>query len=185
MGPPRSPREREARPPIKGETTVLDRLRERLSEESERLLHELKVVLPAEIERAVGQGDLRENSEYSAALERQQLVRARLDHISRRLSELAEIDLEQIPADRVGFGSQVRVIDLDGRTEESFTLAFGDYIDFDKSEISMASPIGRALLGRRVGEEVTVTLPGGSIRYRITAFMTLHDLVGPNGDGKR
>lgn len=162
---------------------MLDELRSRLSEESERLLHELNVILPAEIERAVAQGDLRENSEYSAALERQQLVRARLDHISRRLSELSEIDLQQLPTDRVGFGSQVEVEVLEDGSRESFTLAFGDMLDFEKSEISMASPIGRALLGRQVGEEVTVQLPGRSIRYRIASFLTLHDLLGRNGGG--
>ncbi|MCK5448391.1 MAG: transcription elongation factor GreA, partial [Gemmatimonadetes bacterium] len=76
---------------------MLDELLERLNGESEALLHELTVVLPNEIETAVAQGDLSENAEYTAALERQQFVRARLDHIARRLGEISDIDLEQVP----------------------------------------------------------------------------------------
>lgn len=159
---------------------MLDRLIERLNGESEALLHELNVVLPGEIERAVAQGDLSENSEYTAALERQQLVRARLDHISRRLSEISDIDIDLIPTDRVGFGSQVEVLDLDEDSVERYTLALGDFIEIDNGEISMASPIGKALLGRSAGDEVQVSLPTGDLRYRILTFVTLHDL---NGNG--
>lgn len=155
---------------------MLDELLDRLNGESEALLHELNITLPREIEKAVAQGDLSENSEYTAALERQQFVRARLDHISRRLSELSGIDLETIPEDRIGFGSQVEVLDLDDESVEQYTLAFGDYLDFEKSEISLASPIGKALLGKAAGDEVDVPLPNGRIRYRILSFETLHDV---------
>ena len=154
---------------------MLDDLLNKLNEEAEALLHELNVTLPAEIERAVAQGDLRENSEYSAALERQQLVRARLDHISRRLSEISEIDMETIPQGRVGFGSKVEVRDLDDDEVEEYTLAFGDMINLENGEISMASPIGRALLGSVQGERVEVTLPAGQLRYEIVRITTLHE----------
>lgn len=156
---------------------MLDELLDKLNDEAEALLHELNVTLPAEIEKAVAQGDLRENSEYSAALERQQLVRARLDHISRRLSEISEIDMESIPMDRVGFGSKVEVRDLDDDEVEEYTLAFGDMINLENGEISMASPIGRALLGSVQGEMVEVTLPAGIVRYEIVRFMTLHEFT--------
>jgi len=162
---------------VRQEETVLDDLKRKLSDEAEELLHELNVTLPAEIEKAVAQGDLRENSEYSAALERQQFVQARLDYISRRLSELSELDMDTIPDDRVGFGSRVRVRDLVDEAEEIFTLAFGDFIDFDNAEISMASPIGKALLGGREGEEVTVSTPSGQIHYEIIEVTTIHELV--------
>lgn len=162
---------------------MLDRLLDRLNGEAEALLHELNVVLPHEIEKAVAQGDLSENSEYAAALERQQFVRARLDHISRRLSEITDIDLNEIPLDRIGFGSRVSVMDLDDETVEWYTLAFGDYLDFEKSEISMASPIGKALLGKSPGDEVDVPLPNGRLRYRVLSFETLHDAVNGDGDG--
>lgn len=156
---------------------MLEDLKRKLNDEAEELLHELNVVLPREIEKAVAQGDLRENAEYSAALERQQQVRARLDHISRRLSELSEIDVDALPSDRVGFGSVVRVRDLDDGTREEYRLAFGDDIDFDNSEVSMESPIGRALLGGREGDEVSVRLPAGSLRYEIEEVVTLHALA--------
>ncbi len=161
---------------------MLDHLKEKLNGEAEALLHELNVTLPREIEKAVAQGDLRENSEYSAALERQQLVRAKLDHIARRLSEISEIDLDQIPEDRVGFGSQVEVLDLDDDVRETYTLAFGDVIDLDRSEISMASPIGKALLGKSEGDEIEVALPGGRLRFRVLGVTTLHEITS-NHDG--
>ncbi len=156
---------------------MLNELLDRLNGEAEALFHELNVILPREIEKAVALGDLRENSEYSAALERQQLVRARLTYISRRLSEISEIDLEQIPQDRVGFGSKVEVLDLDDDVTETYTVAFGDVINLENSEISMASPIGKALLGKAAGEEAEVTLPGGRVRYRIVSLSTLHELA--------
>jgi len=156
---------------------VLTELLDKLNGEAEALFHELNVTLPEEIEKAVALGDLRENSEYSAALERQQLVRARLTYISRRLSEISEINLEQIPQDRVGFGSKVEVLDLDDDVTETYTVAFGDVINLENSEISMASPIGKALLGKAKGEEAEVTLPGGQVRYRIIRLATLHELA--------
>lgn len=162
---------------------MLEDLKEKLNDEAEALLHELNVTLPGEIERAVAQGDLRENSEYSAALERQQLVRARLDHISRRLSEISEIDLETIPEDRIGFGSKIEVRDLDDGAVEEYTLAFGDMINLENSEISMASPIGRALLGRMSGDVLEISLPGGLLRYEVLSFLTLHEFGESNQAG--
>lgn len=160
---------------------MLTELLDKLNGEAEALFHELNVTLPEEIEKAVALGDLRENSEYSAALERQQLVRARLTYISRRLSEISEINLEQIPQDRVGFGSRVEVLDLDDDVTETYTVAFGDVINLENSEISMASPIGKALLGKAKGEEAEVTLPGGEVRFRIVGLSTLHELAAERG----
>ena len=157
---------------------MLDEVRERLSEETERLLHELEVVLPKAIQHALEMGDLRENSEYHAALERQGFVHARLDYIRRRLSELAEIDMETIPTDRIGFGSRVTLRDVEDGETEVYTLAFGEHIDFEKAEISLASPMGQALLGRRAGEEVSVVLPRATVRYEIVDFSSIHEMAG-------
>lgn len=156
---------------------MLEELRQKLSDEAETLLHELNVILPREIEKAVAQGDLRENSEYSAALERQGFVRARLDYLARRMSRLGEIDIEHVPENRVGFGSRVRVKDLaDGEVEE-FLVTLGDDLDFDGGEISMESPIGKALLGKREGDVVGVRLPAGAREFEVVELKTLHDLV--------
>lgn len=155
---------------------MLDELREKLGEEAEALLHELNVILPKEIEKAVAQGDLRENSEYTAALERQGFVRARLDYLARRMSQLGEIDVEHVPTDRVGFGSKVKVRDLEDNEEELFTLTLGDNLDFENNEISMESPIGKALLGKKKGESVSVMLPAGAREFKVISFKTMHEL---------
>ncbi len=161
---------------------MLDELKEQLNDEAEELLHELNVELPEEIEKAVAQGDLRENSEYEAALERQRFVQARLDYIARRLSELSEMNLDTIPGDRVGFGSRVTVKDLDDGSKEKYVLAMGDLMDLDSGEISMESPIGRSLLGSREGDRVEITTPGGLLRYEVVDVVTLHEIL-EDGEG--
>ena len=155
---------------------MIEELQRKIGDEAETLLHELNVILPREIEKAVALGDLRENSEYSAALERQAFVRARLDYLARRMSQLGEIDVDNVPADRVGFGSKVEVRDVDEDEVEVFTLTFGDDIDFENNEISMESPIGRALLGKRKGDRVSVRLPAGAREFEVLGFETLHRL---------
>ena len=131
---------------------MIEELIAKLAREVEQLQHELNVTLPGEIRRAVEMGDLRENSEYKAALERQQLVQARLGQLTERLSKLASIDLAQIPSDKVGLGSKVVVQDEKTGTKETYNLVFGDALEFDESQVTMASPIGRALLGKAKGE---------------------------------
>jgi transcription elongation factor GreA len=156
---------------------MLEELKARLGDEIERLTHELQVTLPRAIQKAVEHGDLRENSEYKSALERQQFVQARLNHLTRRMSELSKIDVSEIPDDRVGFGSRVTVEDLRTRERETYSLVFGDYIDLDSGQISMASPLGQTLLGKRVGDEVTLRLPRGERRLRIVELTTLPQMV--------
>ena len=155
---------------------MIEELQQKLGEEAETLLHELNVILPKEIEKAVAQGDLRENSEYTAALERQGFVRARLDYLARRMSQLGEIDVDHVPTDRVGFGSRVKVRDLADDEIEQFTLTLGDNLNFDNNEISMESPIGRALLGKKTGESVNVILPAGAREFEVMGFETIHDI---------
>jgi transcription elongation factor GreA len=156
---------------------MLEELKAKLEQEIERLTHELQVVLPRAIKTAVEHGDLRENSEYKSALERQQFVQARLNHLTRRMQELSKIDLSEIPADRVGFGSRVTVTDLRTREEVTYTLVFGDYIDIETGQISMASPLGQTLLGRQVGDEVALQLPRGERTLRINELVTLPEMV--------
>jgi len=155
---------------------MLEELKEKLGNEAETLIHELNVILPREIEKAVAQGDLRENSEYTAALERQGFVRARLDYLARRMSQLGEIDIEHVPTDRVGFGSRVKVRDVEDDDIEEFTLTLGDNLNFENNEISMESPIGRALLGKRAGQVVSAALPAGAREFEVLEFTTLHEL---------
>jgi transcription elongation factor GreA len=157
---------------------MLEELKTKLEQEIERLTHELQVVLPRAIKTAVEHGDLRENSEYKSALERQQFVQARLNHLTRRMQELSKIDLTEIPVDRVGFGSRVTVRDGRSKEDEVYTLVFGDYIDIDTGQISMASPLGQTLLGRQVGDEVTLQLPRGHRTLKIIELVTLPEMAG-------
>src|SRR5512132_931300 len=154
---------------------MIEQLKVKLGEEVERLQHELNVTLPQEIRRAVEMGDLRENSEYKAALERQQLVRARLGQLRQRLSKLSQIDVSQIPADKVGLGSRVVVEDQATRARETYNLVFGDSVEFEEGHVSMASPIGRALVNKGVGELTMLKLPTATRRLKIVELATIHD----------
>ncbi|MDR0787260.1 MAG: GreA/GreB family elongation factor [Gemmatimonadota bacterium] len=157
---------------------MLEEIKARLDDEIFRLTHELQVTLPQAIQKAVEHGDLRENSEYKAALERQQFVQARLNHLTRRRAEISNVDLSEIPADRVGFGSRVTVVDLRSGDEETYTLVFGDFIDLETGQISMASALGKSLLGKRVGQEFELRLPKITRKLRIERMTTLHEMIG-------
>jgi transcription elongation factor GreA len=156
---------------------MIEALKEKLSAEVARLQYELNVTLPGEIRKAVELGDLRENSEYKAALERQQFVQARLGHLHQRLSKLSSIDPSQIPQDRVGLGSRVVVQDKKSKERETYHLVFGDAIEFEDGHVTMASPIGRALLGKAVGEEVVLRLPAITRQLVVVELATIHDEV--------
>ncbi|HEX7088910.1 MAG TPA: transcription elongation factor GreA [Longimicrobiales bacterium] len=156
---------------------MLEEIKARLSEELERLGHELNVVLPAAIRKAAELGDLSENAEYQSALDRQRFVQARINQITQRMGELSRIEVQDLPVDRVGFGSRVRVKDLGTGEEAEYTIVTGDFIDLEAGHISMASPLGRALLGRAVGEEVAVQLPAGQRRFAVLELTTIHDIV--------
>ncbi len=158
---------------------MLDEIKQKIEDEIQRLHHELTVTLPVAIRKAVELGDLRENADYKSALERQQFVQARIGHLTQRLSELSKIDIKSIPDDRVSFGSRVRLKDLKakGQGEVEYTIVAGDYIDLDAGHISMASPIGRALIGKKVGEEVAVQLPVGTKTYEILELTTLPQML--------
>ena len=154
---------------------MIEALKQKLGEEVEKLQHELNVTLPAEIRKAVEHGDLRENSEYKAALERQQFVQARLGQLRQRLSKLSQIDPTQIPSDRVGLGSKVIVEDQRTGGRETYHLVFGDALEFEEGHVTMASPIGRALLGRGVGETAQLRLPTVVRTLKIVELTTIHD----------
>ena len=154
---------------------MIEELKQKLGEEVERLTHELNVVLPNEIRKAVELGDLRENSEYKAALERQQFVQARLGQLRQRLSKLSQIDMNQIPTDKVGLGSRVVVQPEDANGKETYYIVFGDSENFEEGHVSLASPIGRALIGKAVGDNVLLKLPAKTRRLRILELKTIHE----------
>jgi transcription elongation factor GreA len=157
---------------------MLDEIRDRIEAEIGRLTHELQVELPDRIRIAVEHGDLRENAEYKSALERQGFVQARISHLGSRMSELSKIDVKAMPFDRVGFGSKVKVFNVAMEEEAHFAIVAGDFMDLDGGQVSMASPIGRGLLGAREGQEVTIALPVGDRIFKVLELITLPQQLG-------
>ena len=161
---------------------MLDEIRSRIEAEIAHLTNELTVVLPKVIRIAVEHGDLRENADYKSALERQRFVQARLGQLTSRMGELSKIDPDSMPHDRVGFGSRVKLFDVVMAEEVSFTVVAGDFMDLDAGQVSLASPIGRGLLGAREGEEVVVLLPVGERRFKVLELLTLPQQLGVSGE---
>lgn len=152
---------------------MLEELRSRLQSQIEEFDRELRIELPKRIATAVAMGDLRENAEYSSALERQEFVRARLSQLTRRQSELSSIDLRDVPRDVAGFGSRVALAGDDGE-RMTLRIVFPEFIELDDEMISIASPLGRALIGVQPGQRVTLSTPGGERAYRVMEIVTLH-----------
>ena len=150
------------------------RLLKKFEDEILALDKELKTELPKEIQRARELGDLRENAEYAAAKERQRLVEARISMLKNRVSEISLMNLDKIPKVKVGFGSTVHLKDAQGQTV-IYQLVMPEDANPDQGMISTASPIGRALVNKEEGDEVTVTTPNGSRRFEVVKLVTVHD----------
>lgn len=150
-------------------------MQEKLGKEVEELSYELNVTLPKAIAQAVELGDLRENSEYKAALERQQFVQARLSQLQDRMQQLSQLAHVEAPRDRVGLGTSVTVIDIETDEEETFMLVLSEMMDVDAGHISLQSPLGKALRDRTVGDEVKLRLPHMVRKLRVTDLKTVHD----------
>src|SRR5882672_1919249 len=121
---------------------MFEELKLKLQAEAEKLRYELNVTLPAEIRRAVEMGDLRENSEYKAALERQRFVQARLGQLGERIGKLSDINIDMIPKGTAGLGSKVVVLDMQQQVRETYYLVIGDSDEFVEGQVTMSSPIG-------------------------------------------
>jgi transcription elongation factor GreA len=153
---------------------MIQQMRDKLAKEIEELTRELTVTLPLAIATAVSMGDLRENSEYKSALERQQLVQARLGQLHHRLAQLAQLANTEAPHDRVGLGSKVIVEDLSTGDRDTYTLVLAEMMDIDDGHISLASPLGRALTDRKPGDEVSLRLPTTTRKLRVIEVVTIH-----------
>ena len=150
-----------------------ERLIKRFEEEISTLERELTRELPKEIQRARELGDLRENAEYAAAKERQRFVEARVSMLKTRVAEIQLMNLERIPKDRAAFGSKITIRE-NGR-ESIYELVMPEDSDPDRGLISVASPIGRAFVGKEEGDEVTAPTPAGTRRFEIVSLVTIHD----------
>ena len=149
-------------------------IKKKLQEEIAALEYELHIELPKEILKARAHGDLSENAEYHAAKERQGFVNARLNQLKQRLAEMSMVDFSKIPHDRVGLGSTVVVLDAKRDEEITYNLVTSEEADAANGRISTTSPIGRALLGKEVGDR-RVQSPGGMKELEILKFTTIHE----------
>jgi transcription elongation factor GreA len=150
-------------------------IRKKLQQEIDSLEHELSVELPKEIAVARAHGDLSENAEYKFAKERQGYVNAKIGQLKKRMGDLGMLNLTNIPKDRAGYGSRIVVLDTQRSIELEYKLVSTEEADAEKGLISTTSPIGRALLNRKVGDEVQVATPNGQKEFEVVRLVTIHE----------
>jgi transcription elongation factor GreA len=155
----------------------MDELKKKLRDEMAALEYELRTELPREILKARAHGDLSENAEYHAAKERQRFVDARLSQLQKRLREFSMVDMSRIPKDRVGLGSKVVVFDTDKDEKITYKIVTSEEADAPNGMISTTSPIGKGLLGKKVGDIVSITIPDGTKELEVLELTTVHDLA--------
>ena len=153
----------------------MEAVKKKLQTELEELEQELRFTLPKEIQKAREYGDLRENAEYKAALERQSVVTARIMQLRKRLSEVESIDLSKIPTDRAAYGSTLVLYDMDRDEEVTYRLVTSEESDPENGLISTVSPIGQSLMGKEEGDEVKVKTPNGWRNFEIKKLATIHE----------
>jgi transcription elongation factor GreA len=153
----------------------MEAIRKKIQAELAELENELRFKLPKEIQKAREFGDLKENAEYKAAVDRQKMVMARVVQLSERLSEVESIDLSKIPTDRAAYGSTVVLYDLDSEENITYRLVSSEESAPENGLISTVSPIGQALMGREEGDEIKVKTPKGSRNFELKKLKTIHD----------
>jgi transcription elongation factor GreA len=154
---------------------MTEHIKKSLEEEIKKLEYELTNELPKEIKKAAALGDLSENAEYHMAKQRQVFVNARLGQLKKRVAELAMVNLTNIPKDKAAFGSTIRVYDNSKDEEIEYKLVTSEESDVTKGLISTTSPIGKALIGKRVGDTATVVTPNGKRELEVLKLTTIHD----------
>ncbi len=153
----------------------MEAVKKKLQEELDKLEEELHFRLPKEIQKAREFGDLRENAEYKAAMERQSMVQARIMQVRNRLSEVESIDLTKIPTDSVAYGSNVVLYDIERDEKIKYRLVTSEESDPENGLISTVSPIGQALMGKEEGDEIKVKTPAGWRNFEISRLRTIHE----------
>ena len=153
----------------------MEEVKKKLKAELDALNDELHFVLPKEIQRAREWGDLRENAEYKAAMERQTIVQSRISQVMQRMDEVDSIDISKLPTDRVAYGSMVVLYDIEKEEKVTYKLVTSEESDPENGHISTVSPIGQALIGKEEGDEVKVKTPTGWRSFEISRLTTIHD----------
>ncbi len=153
----------------------LKKIKEKLQDEIAALERELSIDLPKEIAVARAHGDLSENAEYKYAKERQGYVSARIGQLKKRMGDLGMLNLTNIPKDRAGYGSRIVVLDTQRDVKVEYKLVSTEETDAERGFISTTSPIGKALLNRKVGDEVQVSTPAGPKEFEVVRLVTIHE----------
>jgi transcription elongation factor GreA len=162
---------------------MTEEIKKKLRDELNALEYELAHDIPRELKKAVAMGDLSENAEYHMAKQRQEYLKARVRQLGKRLADLSLINLANIPKDKVGLGSTVTVFDEKKNGEVEYQLVTSEESDVAAGKISTTSPIGRALLNKKVGDTATVVTPGGNREMEILKLSTMHDLAEAKSNG--
>jgi transcription elongation factor GreA len=153
----------------------LAKIKKKIQDEIDQLSHELSVELPKEIAVARAHGDLSENAEYKFAKERQGYVNAKISQLKKRMGDLGMLNLSNIPKDRAGYGSRLTVLDTQRDVKIEYKLVSTEETDVEKGLISTTSPIGKALLNKKVGDEIEVATPAGKKEFEVVRLVTIHD----------
>ncbi|MEJ7861488.1 MAG: transcription elongation factor GreA [Pyrinomonadaceae bacterium] len=153
----------------------MEAIKKKLQTELDELEEELHFKLPKEIQKAREFGDLRENAEYKAAMERQSMVQARMLQLRNRLNEVESIDISKLPTDSIAYGSKVVLYDLERDEDVTYKLVTSEESDPEKGLISTVSPIGQSLMGKEEGDEVKVKTPTGWRNFEIKQLKTVHE----------
>jgi transcription elongation factor GreA len=152
-----------------------EHIKKKLRDELTTLEYELAHDIPRELKKAVAMGDLSENAEYHMAKQRQEYLKARIRQLGKRLADLSLINMNNIPKDKVGLGSTVKVYDSTKDEEVEYTLVTSEESDVAAGKISTTSPIGRSLLNKKVGDSTQVVTPAGKRDLEILKLTTIHD----------
>jgi transcription elongation factor GreA len=156
---------------------MTEQIKRKLQDEIDALEHELIHELPKEIKKAAALGDLSENAEYHMAKQRQEFVKARVRQLGKRLADLSMVNMNNIPKDKVGLGSTVKVYDNTKNEEIEYNIVTSEESDVAAGKISTTSPIGRALLNKKVGDSAMVVTPNGNRELEILKLTTIHDVA--------
>lgn len=163
---------------------MTEHIKKKLRDELTTLEYELAHDIPRELKKAVAMGDLSENAEYHMAKQRQEYLKARIRQLGKRLADLSLINMNNIPKDKVGLGSTVKIYDSTKDEEIEYKLVTSEEADVVSGKISTTSPIGRALLNKRVGDSVVVVSPNGNRELEVLKLSTIHDEIGDEPEAK-
>lgn len=150
-------------------------VRKKLQDQLNVIERELRVELPKEILRARELGDLSENAEYKSAKERQSYLEGRKAQLQQRLASLSLVNLDKIPTDSAAYGSKVVLYEYEADKEVEYRLVSSEESDLSKGDISITSPIGRSIVGRKVGDDIEIVTPSGTKDYELRGLKTIHE----------